>query len=388
MQKIWPFSLNILFYAAIAFVMPFTVLYYQSLGLGGAQIGILVGLVPLVTMFGAPLFTGLADATQRHRLVMGVTMLIGCIATLLVPFFPQVAPTILLIFTFNIFFSPVGAFTDSATLFMLADKKEMYGRIRVGGTLGFGLAAIPAGILIQNYGLKIAFWGSGVLCLLGLLVSQKLTFGTAAAKGTAAPRSGIRILLTHRRWLFFLVLAFAGSMAMASVNSYLFSYMKEIGADGNMMGYALAVSTISEVPILFFGNRLLKKFGARKLMALAMLIAGARLLATAAFNTPMLVLLIQFVSGLTFPLMWMAGVSYTEENAPPGMSATAQGLFNAVVFGFGTAMGGFLGGLLLGSLGGRGMYFVFAVIVLVAVAVVTPIENRMSIKRQILPNDI
>ena len=388
MQKIWPFSLNILFYAAIAFVMPFTVLYYQSLGLGGAQIGILVGLVPLVTMFGAPLFTGLADATQRHRLVMGVTMLIGCIATLLVPFFPQVAPTILLIFTFNIFFSPVGAFTDSATLFMLADKKEMYGRIRVGGTLGFGLAAIPAGILIQNYGLKIAFWGSGVLCLLGLLVSQKLTFGTAAAKGTAAPRSGIRILLTNRRWLFFLVLAFAGSMAMASVNSYLFSYMKEIGADGNMMGYALAVSTISEVPILFFGNRLLKKFGARKLMALAMLIAGARLLATAALNTPMLVLLIQFVSGLTFPLMWMAGVSYTEENAPPGMSATAQGLFNAVVFGFGTAMGGFLGGLLLGSLGGRGMYFVFAVIVLVAVAVVTPIENRMSIKRQILPNDI
>jgi len=388
MQKIWPFSLNVLFYAAIAFVMPFTVLYYQSLGLGGAQIGILVGLVPLVTMFGAPLFTGLADATQRHRLVMGVTMLIGCIATLLVPFFPQVAPTILLIFTFNIFFSPVGAFTDSATLFMLADKKEMYGRIRVGGTLGFGLAAIPAGILIQNYGLKIAFWGSGVLCLLGLLVSQKLTFGTAAAKGTAAPRSGIRILLTNRRWLFFLVLAFAGSMAMASVNSYLFSYMKEIGADGNMMGYALAVSTISEVPILFFGNRLLKKFGARKLMALAMLIAGARLLATAAFNTPMLVLLIQFVSGLTFPLMWMAGVSYTEENAPPGMSATAQGLFNAVVFGFGTAMGGFLGGLLLGSLGGRGMYFVFAVIVLVAVAVVTPIENRMSIKRQILPNDI
>jgi PPP family 3-phenylpropionic acid transporter len=164
--------------------------------------------------------------------------------------------------------------------------------------------------------------------------------------------------------------------------------MKEIGADGNMMGYALAVSTISEVPILFFGNRLLKKFGARKLMALAMLIAGARLLATAAFNTPMLVLLIQFVSGLTFPLMWMAGVSYTEENAPPGMSATAQGLFNAVVFGFGTAMGGFLGGLLLGSLGGRGMYFVFAVIVLVAVAIVTPIENRMSIKRQILPNDI
>ena len=119
-----------------------------------------------------------------------------------------------------------------------------------------------------------------------------------------------------------------------------------------------------------------------------MLITGARLLATAAFNTPALLLLIQFVSGLTFPTMCLAGVSYTEENAPPGMSVTAQGLFNAVVFGFGTAVGGFLGGLLLGNLGGRGMYFVFGAIVLVAVAIVTLIENRMSVKQQVIPNDI
>ena len=63
MQKIWPFSLNFVFFAGVAFVLPFMVLYYQSLGLSGAEIGLLVGLTPLITLFGAPLWTGLADAT-------------------------------------------------------------------------------------------------------------------------------------------------------------------------------------------------------------------------------------------------------------------------------------------------------------------------------------
>jgi uncharacterized membrane protein YfcA len=63
------------------------------------------------------------------------------------------------------------------------------------------------------------------------------------------------------------------------------------------------------------------------------------------------------------------------------MSATAQGLFGAMVFGFGAAAGGFIGGLLLESIGGQGMYFVFGVMVLVSVAIITLFERRLPVEQ-------
>jgi PPP family 3-phenylpropionic acid transporter len=386
MQKVWPFSLNFLFFAGVAFVLPFMVLYYQGLGLTGTEIGIILGLTPLITLFGAPLWTRLADTTHEHRLLMGIAMFFGALIIFLLPFFPAVAPTIVLIILLTIFFAPITSFADSATMFMLAHQKEMYGLVRVGGTFGFGLAAVVAGGVVQNYGLKVAFWCSAALSFLGFLVSQKLTY--RPSEGSIAPKNGIGVLLTNPRWILFLALAFAGSLSLTSLNNYLFSYMTELGANGQMMGYALALPTASEALIFLFGNWLLKKFKPYVLLVIAVALFGVRLLALAVFNTPELVLIVQFVGGLTFPAMWIAGVSYANENAPAGMSATAQGLFGAMVLGFGTSVGGFLGGLLLDQLGGRGMFFVFGILVLVVVAIVVLIENRMPVERQILPNDI
>jgi MFS family permease len=59
------------------------------------------------------------------------------------------------------------------------------------------------------------------------------------------------------------------------------------------------------------------------------------------------------------------------------MTATAQGLFGAMTFGFGMAVGGFLGGPLLESLGGRGLYLVFGSIALATVIVAALVERRL-----------
>ncbi len=366
MRTIWPFIFNALLFAGFAFVVPFMVLYYQSVGFTGAQIGLLTGITPLITLLGAPLWTTLADATRRHRLIMSLVILAGAITIFTFPFLNTFAPILMVAILFNAFFAPLTSFVDSATMFMLGDKKEQYGRVRLGGTFGFGIAAPLAGVLVQTYGLKMAFWGCAILLLMALIVSQKLAHNPQKASDTTG--QGVRTLVTNPRWLLFLAVAFAGGLGIAGTNTYLFPYLKELGASESIMGLALTLGTIFEIPVLFFGYRLLHRFKPYGLYMLAMVLTGLRLLAFAASGTPNLVLFIQLLNGLTFPAMWMAGVAYADEHAPAGLSTAAQGMFGAMVFGFGTAVGGFIGGPLLDNVGGRGLYLVFGGIVLVIVA--------------------
>ena len=72
MKKIWPFTFYFLYFSAFAALLPFFVLFYQGLGFSGAQIGLLTGVPPLITLIGAPFGTGLADSTGRHKLIMSV----------------------------------------------------------------------------------------------------------------------------------------------------------------------------------------------------------------------------------------------------------------------------------------------------------------------------
>jgi PPP family 3-phenylpropionic acid transporter len=375
MRKLWPFTFNFLLFAAVASVVPFLVLYYQELGFTGAQIGLLTGITPLITFFIAPLWSGIADTTGKHRFIMSIAIL-GVVATLFIyPFLYTFLAVLLIAIILNFFSAPIVPFADSATMFMLADKKELYGRIRLGGTIGYGVAATIAGGLVQNYSLKIAFWGSAILLILGLIVSQKLVYGRTKADN---PRwGGFRNMLAKPRWLLFLILAFVGGVAMAAFNNYFFPYLKEVGASETMMGLALTIGTISEVPVLFYGNKLIHKFKAYGLLIVSMIVTGLRLILFAIAGTTMLVLFIQIISGLTFPAFWIAGVSFAEENAPPGMHTTAQGLFSAMVMGIGTAAGGFLGGLLLGSIGGRDLYLIFGIVVLISTTLIAVINRRL-----------
>ncbi len=369
MKKLWPFIFYFLQFAAVAFLMPFLVLFYQERGFNGPQIGLLTGLSPLITLVGAPLWTAIADRTRQHRLVMSLTLLAGSLITFAIPFLQVFAPVLAASLLTSFCFAPVSSLADNATMAMLGDEKDMYGRVRLGGTLGYALAAPVAGECVQRFGLQSAFWGYTALFLLALLASQRFVRGhTHTAPAGARPAS--RAWMLRPAWLLFLLGALGAGVALAFSNSYFFPYMKELGAPETLMGLSLTIGTIGEVPVLFFGHHLLRRLKAYPLFIIALLITGGRLLLLAAATAPWQALLIQLLNGLTFPPIWLAGVAYADENAPAGLGATAQGIFGAVVFGVGAALGGLVGGPVLNNLGAHWMSFIFGLVVLALAAVV------------------
>jgi PPP family 3-phenylpropionic acid transporter len=154
--------------------------------------------------------------------------------------------------------------------------------------------------------------------------------------------------------------------------------MKELGATESYIGIALLVATLSEAPVFFFGNHLIRRFKSYGLLIFALMVTGVRSLLFAAATTPLMGMLAQLLNGLTFPAMWIAGVSYADENAPENLKSTAQGLFGAMTFGFGAAVGGFMGGFLLESIGGRALFLVYGVVVILGVVLIAIIEKLFS----------
>src|SRR5258707_612459 len=116
---------------------------------------------------------------------------------------------------------------------------------------------------------------SGSLMTVALLISIRIPVGHAHI--SVPFRSGMRTLFSNRRWMFFLLIIFMCGVAAAGTSTYLFLYLKRLGAS-NLIGLALTLSTVSEVPMLFFAGRLLRRFKARGLILIELPIYIGRLL--------------------------------------------------------------------------------------------------------------
>lgn len=288
------------------------------------------------------------------------------------------APILGLAILTTVFFSPVGALSNNASMFMLGERKGLFGRIRLGGTLGFSLFATVAGFFVQKYGLKMAFWGAAILFFIAFLASQKLIHGSENIDRTVKKGRPTE-LLKNPHFLLFLLLGLSGGISFSTLNTYLFPYMKELGAGESIMGLALTVGTISEQPILFFVDRFVKRFQAYPLFIFSVIMTIVRFLLLAIATNLLLVLVIQLLNGFNQPLLTVAGVIYADEQAPDGFRASAQGLFNVSYGAIGAAVGGFAGGLLFESVGAKGMYLVFSIFVAIVLVLVTVVRRALLV---------
>lgn len=351
-------------FAALASLLPFLALYYEQIGLSGGQIGVLVGIPPLVSLFSATLFGAIADATRQHKRLLVLTVSGYTLSVLLLSQITRFGGLVVVMFVYALFLAPILPLVDKATLDLLGNNKEAYGRQRLWGSLGYGLSAPVAGAIIDATELHLAFYICVGLLLLLVLVSTRLPVGQVDLGGQFW--RGLRLFTTSWRWAVFLAVVFVCGAALSLNHNYLFLYLEELGVSKSWMGVSITLATVSEVAVLFFGSQLLARLGTRGLLAVSLLFLAVRLLGYAAATSAAVVIALQLLHGPTFAAMLIAGVAHANRLAPPGMGATAQGLFSGVNMGLGAAFGAIIGGFTYQSIGLAGMYFWAGIGVLLA----------------------
>jgi PPP family 3-phenylpropionic acid transporter len=351
-------------YGAMAALVPYLVIYYQSLGLSGSQIGLLTGIPTLMSLLSTPVWGGLADATNKKRLLLGVAILVSMtmVGVLSVTTVFLWMVLVVILYAFNA--APIIPMMDSTVMELLGEHKEQYGKLRMWGAVGWGLSAPIIGWLIERNGLQWSFWGYLIQMAVVFVVVMNLPVAHASLGGRYW--EGLRSLLQDSRWRLFLLVVFISGVGSSVLSNYLFLRLNDLGASTTLMGMALAVATLSELPVFFYSGALMQRWGARPLLVFSLFVYVFRAMLISILPAAWMVLPVQLLHGLTFSITWAAGVTYARQIAPAGLGATAQGLFSGTFFGLGGSVGALLGGMLYQAVGSALMFRYVALVVFAA----------------------
>ena len=364
-RKTFPFkAFYFIVYAALAALLPYLAVYYESLGLSGQQIGTLAAIPPLVTFLSAPLIGAITDVSQRHKLILGISILGfsgSVLAIWAVRSFWGLIPVIVF---YAFFLAPIFPLIDRSVLNILGNRKDQYGKQRMWGAVGWGIMGPIAGLLIELGGLRWAFYGCFIVSLGLMIILQATPIQQISIRNRFA--EGLKRLFANWSVGFFFVIMVIGGMGLSMIHNYFFIYLDGLGANSILKGWSLTIATFSELVVMFFSDKLLKRWKANWLVALSLLVLACRLFLYAVVRSPEIALLVQLLHGPTFGLIWVAGVSYVGEITPPGLGNTVQGFFSGIVMGLGSALGAFLGGVLYKSIGFSLMFMILGGVVLLS----------------------
>lgn len=344
-------------------------------------VGVTLGLMQLIWVFFPPLWSMLVDYTRRPRLFLGflVVFPLGLRAFGIHWLNPDMNPiwAVSVFVVGELFFCGAIPICDDLVTRHLAElnSAQSFGKQRLWGAVGWGLAA-PVSSLIFGISPSIHLsWSLFAAWISSFSVIAVLFFVSRPPPGPPKHVVSIREALksTKLRWqqvCFFLVVIPAG-FSSGTISTWLSPYLKVLAPAPEvylrMVGLAVLVMIVSEVPFMYFSDRIQARIGTFSCLLIGMVCYALRCLGYSLLpegNGAWFVLLIEPAHGITFGVFYSASITYVARAiAKEGSTATWQGVYSAC-FSLGKAAGSIGGGYLYGAGGGAFLYRVAFLITL------------------------
>ena len=358
--------LQFVFWAGVACYTPYIVVFLMQKNAGISEIGLILTLSALSGVLSQPVWGLISDHIKSIKKVFVMCLLATATLVIILSFVNSMIVIAVMLVVITFFYAPLIPLLDSWTVrSALEDGKRSYGSIRLWGSIGFAVLVTIMGKVVSGSSASLAFVGYGVItcftALISLTVKDVKVDSSVKVKGDVEEesdnkRAKLSKLLRNYNYVVFLVFTFFLYISMLSIFSFLPKLMDSVGGNAGLYGVAMAVSALSEVPILYISSRLIKKYRATSLILLCTVFYIIRLFIYSVAASPILIILTQTLQGLSYGLFLASYVYYIHSLAPEGLKTTAQTIGNAVYMGMGGIVGNFVCGKLIDGFGIHAVY--------------------------------
>jgi MFS family permease len=366
--------------------LPLIFSYLPSLGFTPIQQAWILNAFPLSAIIGMFFSNQFADRHFAAEKFLGFSHLVGGIAILGLGFSRQFWPFFILMLVHCLFYVPTISIANSIAFTHMKDAQKEFGFVRMGGTLGWILAAWPfTFILVDWAGVKAAA-PHGLVAWIGTVLGSGLT-GQALKQATrwtfivagivSLVLAAYSLLLPHTPpkkktngapsterfawleafkllnrpfvlilWLIAFVDAFVHNLYFNWTGTFLGTSPAAggVGIPGNWIMPVMSLGQVSEILTMLALGVVLKKLGWRFTMLIGILGHAARFAVYAFFpSQPWMIVAIQILHGICYAFFFATVYIFVDTYFPKECRSSAQGLFNVMILGLGVLAANTLG---------------------------------------------
>lgn len=358
-------SLYFFYFALLGAIIPFWNLYLSENGLNAQQIGLLGGILMGTKIISPYLIGLLSDRSENPMKIIHWTNLFALIGFAVLFLIPDIRRSTvssagqlneqsiflflcLVVFIWSFFWNGVIAQYEAITLLHLGKEYHRYGLIRVWGSLGFIVAVIALGKLIELTSINIipvtmllmflAIWASS-LTLRDLCPTRRID--------EHANNKSFLGILKKQHVLAVIAVCFLVKFSFATYYTFYTIYLIDYGYSESMIGLLWGVSVFAELILFFYAGRIITSFRISRILLLCV-IAGVIRWLFIAFQPGNLTVLIlmQCLHAIVFALYHATAIEWVRRAFGISLMGQGQALYSAVSFGLGGAIGALVCGYL------------------------------------------
>ena len=350
--------------------------FFNSVGLSSVEIGVILGVSPLIAVV-APSFWGLrADRTKYKNHILQI-VIAGFTCCLIVYNFCNLFWFLLATNMCYVFFQsslvPLG---DTICLEVCEQYNRKYNIARLFASLAYGSMALIGGFLI-NGNVRLMFV-IGFILGINAFVATGLIPKVKGHQKETGNKMSLKDLFKYKYVILIVLYSLIPHISLAFYYTFFPVYIgNELGGGTALVGIATAFSCLFEFPFLLFANKIVPKVGVKRLLIFAGFVFSLRWLLFGLISLPWLLAILNGLHGFSAIIIIYCTPRIINENVPPELRATGQTLNGIVMIGISRVIGNVFGGMAVDASSIPAVFLAIAAICFVWVLLFIPVLQKI-----------